>query len=167
MQYVLHTSTYQIKPWFIRFLPWILNNIVHLLYHSIPLHNLCLLHLYHTVPRMRAINFTQIPFYLDNLRETEDFIRVIKSVRNISSYYETEGLPNYPMGVPFTFWEQYLDLRFYLGLTIASVLGASFLVITIMLVNPRAALILVSTTIHRDIVQRYLFNKIVFILLWV
>ncbi|XP_070564286.1 protein patched homolog 1-like isoform X2 [Ptychodera flava] len=93
------------------------------------------------IPKSQAMNFTQLPFYLNNLRVTEDFVSVIKDVRNISSHFASRGLPNYPRGVPFTFWEQYVNLRFFLMLALISVLGASFLVNTIVLVNPWAAAI--------------------------
>ncbi|XP_072172750.1 protein patched homolog 1-like [Diadema setosum] len=96
-----------------------------------------------TIPKSQALNYTQLPFYLNNLNTTQDVVRVIKAVRNISDYYEGEGLPNYPLGVPFTFWEQYIHLRFYLALSLVSLLGASFIIITLMLVNPWASLILV------------------------
>ncbi|XP_022105455.1 protein patched homolog 1-like isoform X2 [Acanthaster planci] len=96
-----------------------------------------------TIPRSSTLNYTQLPFYLNNLRKTQDFISVVRNVRNLSEYFVEQGLPNYPMGVPFTFWEQYLDLRFYLALSLLSVLGASFLVLAILLANPWAALILV------------------------
>nr|WJJ61139.1 Patched [Patiria miniata] len=96
-----------------------------------------------TIPRSSPLNYTQLPFYLNNLRDTQDFISVVRNVRNLSEYFVEQGLPNYPMGVPFTFWEQYLDLRFYLALSLVSVLGASFLVMTVTLANPWAALILV------------------------
>ncbi|XP_033636690.1 protein patched homolog 1-like isoform X1 [Asterias rubens] len=97
-----------------------------------------------TIPRSSTLNYTQLPFYLNNLRDTDDFINVVRDVRNLSEYFNDQGLPNYPMGVPFTFWEQYLELRFYLFLSLLSVLGASFFVMTVMLANPWAALILVS-----------------------
>lgn len=96
------------------------------------------------VPKANPLNYTQLPFYLNNLNTTQEVVKVIKAVRNISDYYKTEGLPNYPLGVPFTFWEQYIHLRFYLALSLVSLLGASFIIITLMLVNPWASLILVS-----------------------
>nr|XP_006822692.1 PREDICTED: protein patched homolog 1 [Saccoglossus kowalevskii] len=93
------------------------------------------------IPKSQALNFTQIPFFLNGLQTTEDFINVINKVRNISSHFDSRGLPNYPRGIPFTFWEQYVNLRFFLMLALISVLGATFLVNTIILVNPWAALI--------------------------
>eukprot|EP00057_Strongylocentrotus_purpuratus_P022786 XP_011677260.1 PREDICTED: protein patched homolog 1 isoform X1 [Strongylocentrotus purpuratus] len=96
-----------------------------------------------TIPKANPLNYTQLPFYLNNLNTTQKVVKVIKAVRNISDYYKTEGLPNYPLGVPFTFWEQYIHLRFYLALSLVSLLGASFIIITLMLVNPWASLILI------------------------
>ncbi|XP_071837181.1 protein patched homolog 1-like isoform X2 [Apostichopus japonicus] len=95
------------------------------------------------IPHSKRLNYTQIPFYLINLRETKDFIQILRNVRNISDYFNSVGFKNYPRGVPFTFWEQYLNLRQYLLMSMACVFGGTFIVITILLINPWAALIMV------------------------
>lgn len=97
-----------------------------------------------SVPTAPNLNYTQLPFFVIDLKETKDFIQLLRVVRNISDYFTSQGLPNYPMGVPFTFWEQYLNLRHYLMMSLACVLGGTFVIITLMLINPWAAIILVS-----------------------
>ena len=49
--------------------------------------------------------------------------------------------PSYPVphGIPFTFWEQYFGLGFYLLLALAAAL---FLLISVLLVSPLAASII-------------------------
>ncbi|KAJ8039814.1 Protein patched-like 1 [Holothuria leucospilota] len=95
------------------------------------------------IPTAPNLNYTQLPFFVIDLKETKDFIQLLHVVRNISDYFTSQGLPNYPMGVPFTFWEQYLNLRHYLMMSLACVLGGTFVIITLMLINPWAAIILV------------------------
>ena len=49
--------------------------------------------------------------------------------------------PSYPVpsGIPFTFWEQYIGLGFYLLLALAAAFAAVFLLISVLLVSPLAA----------------------------
>ena len=55
------------------------------------------------------------------------------------------GLPNYPSGVPFTFWEQYVNLRWYLTVCLLAVLGVVFVVVSLVFLNPWTGfLVLVS-----------------------
>ena len=46
------------------------------------------------------------------------------------------GLPNFPLGIPFTFWEQYIGLRWYLSMCVLSVLATVFVVVSVLLLNP-------------------------------
>lgn len=64
------------------------------------------------VPKSQPIAYAQIPFYLGGVGETEAMVETIEMIREICSRFEeTRGLPNFPRGFPFTFWEQYLTLR--------------------------------------------------------
>ena len=70
-----------------------------------------------------------------------------QEVRKIcTEFSEEHGLPNYPVGVVFTFWEQYIWLREHLLRAIVIILAASFLVIALVLWNVWAAIIIVSMT---------------------
>lgn len=60
-------------------------------------------------------------------------------MRSICKKFEDRGLPNFPAGIPFTFWEQYLKLRFFLFLALACVLVAVFLVLCVALMSIWAA----------------------------
>ncbi|XP_068677045.1 protein patched homolog 1-like isoform X1 [Montipora foliosa] len=98
-------------------------------------------------PPSPPINFSYIPFYVINLRETKDFIDAIKSVRAISEEYSKLGLPNYPTGMPFTFWEQYIWLGEHLLVALAIVLAASFVVMALILCNVWASVFIVIVLI--------------------
>ena len=56
-------------------------------------------------------------------------------MRGVCKKFEERGLPNFPAGVPFTFWEQYIGLRFWLGVAVASVLAAVFAAVATVFVN--------------------------------
>lgn len=63
------------------------------------------------IPKSSPIIYAQFPFYLSDLDDTETITKMIETVRNICKKFEEKGLPNFPSGVPFTFWEQYINLR--------------------------------------------------------
>lgn len=96
------------------------------------------------VPAAEPIEYAQFPFYLNGLRETAQFVEAIESVRAICSNYSRQGLPSYPNGYPFLFWEQYVSLRHWLLLSISVVLACVFLVCAVFLLNPWTAGIIVS-----------------------
>lgn len=98
----------------------------------------------HPVPAAEPIEYAQFPFYLNGLRETPQFVEAIESVRAICSNYSRQGLPSYPNGYPFLFWEQYVSLRHWLLLSISVVLACTFLVCALFLLNPWTAGIIVS-----------------------
>ncbi|KAJ8285202.1 hypothetical protein GJAV_G00023480 [Gymnothorax javanicus] len=96
-----------------------------------------------SIPAAEQIEYAQFPFYLNGLRETAQFVEAIESVRVICSNYSRQGLPNYPNGYPFLFWEQYVGLRHWLLLSISVVLFCTFLVCALFLLNPWTACIIV------------------------
>ncbi|KAK2569950.1 Protein patched-like protein 1 [Acropora cervicornis] len=99
------------------------------------------------VPTAKPISFAKINFNVIDLRETKDFVNLIKSVRAICENFSAEGLPNYPSGVPFTFWEQYIELRKQILMAIGISLAVSFVVMSAMLLNIWAAGIIVISLI--------------------
>ncbi|KAM6931142.1 protein patched homolog 1 isoform 1-T2 [Xenentodon cancila] len=96
-----------------------------------------------SIPAAEPIEYAQFPFYLNGLRETPQFVEAIESVRAICSNYSQQGLPSYPNGYPFLFWEQYVSLRHWLLLSISVVLACTFLVCALFLLNPWTAGIIV------------------------
>lgn len=97
------------------------------------------------VPTAKPITFAKINLNVIGLRETKDFVSLIKNVRAICDKFSADGLPNYPSGVPFTFWEQYIGLREQILLAIGISLGVSFVVVSAMLFNIWAAAVIVFT----------------------
>jgi len=100
------------------------------------------------VPKAKSIKYAQIPFHLTKLAESEEILDVVLQIRQICDDFSERGLPNYPVGVPFTFWEQYVGLRFHLMLALLCVLAVTFIILAVMLVNPWIALIVVSLSFH-------------------
>uniref|UniRef100_A0A8C8E0K4 Patched 1 n=1 Tax=Oryzias sinensis TaxID=183150 RepID=A0A8C8E0K4_9TELE len=96
-----------------------------------------------SIPAAEPIEYAQFPFYLNGLRETPQFVEAIESVRAICNNYSRQGLPSYPNGYPFLFWEQYVSLRHWLLLSISVVLACTFLVCALFLLNPWTAGIIV------------------------
>ncbi|KAF7669892.1 hypothetical protein LDENG_00100550 [Lucifuga dentata] len=96
-----------------------------------------------SIPAAEPIEYAQFPFYLNGLQETPQFVEAIESVRAICSNYSQQGLPSYPNGYPFLFWEQYVSLRHWLLLSISVVLACTFLVCALFLLNPWTAGIIV------------------------
>nr|XP_009858682.2 protein patched homolog 1 isoform X1 [Ciona intestinalis] len=95
------------------------------------------------IPRSQSLTFAQMPFYLNGLQENEDFVSVIKSVRSVcETMAATTEVSSYPSGYPFTFWQQYIDLRYWLFVSLGCVIAAVFVVLSIVLFNPWAAAIM-------------------------
>lgn len=106
------------------------------------------------IPKSMPLTYAQMPFYLHKLTETEDITELISSVRKLCRRFEERGLPNFPSGIPFLFWEQYMDLRSYLGIALLSALGASVAVVGVLLLNLWAAL-LVGTSLASVVLQLF------------
>lgn len=65
-------------------------------------------------------------------------------IRSLSEEYVARGLPNFPEGIPFTFWEQYISLKYNLLVCICIITAAVFVVISILLMSPWTAAIIVG-----------------------
>uniref|UniRef100_A0A915LIH7 SSD domain-containing protein n=1 Tax=Meloidogyne javanica TaxID=6303 RepID=A0A915LIH7_MELJA len=104
------------------------------------------------VPQAEPLIYSQIPFYMNGLTETPAIVQMIKEIRAICDRYTADGFPVYPTGIPFTFWEQYLQLTFYLFVSILTIATAVLLVISVIIFNPWAAamvaIIVVSMTVE-------------------
>lgn len=64
---------------------------------------------------------------------------MIEEIRGICDQYTEKGLPNFPSGLAFTFWEQYLTLRWNLFCAICIIAFSVFAVISVLMFNPWAA----------------------------
>ncbi|XP_065070103.1 protein patched homolog 1-like [Rhopilema esculentum] len=99
------------------------------------------------VPKANPLKLTLMPFYLNDIRTTEDFFRIIKVVRKHCQEFADKGLPNFPTGMPFVYWEQYIYLHGYLWLAVGIVLASTLIVLAIALMNLWAALLLVAVLV--------------------
>lgn len=85
-----------------------------------------------------------MPFYLNKMSTTEEIMETIQAVRGVCQKFEDKGVPNFPTGIPFIFWEQYVRLRLYLFSALVLVLAVVFLVIFAFLLNPLTATLIVT-----------------------
>ena len=94
------------------------------------------------IPKSQSLTFAQIPFYVNRMNSTEEIVKTINEVRSICDKFSAKGLANFPSGIPFVFWEQYLRLPLYLttagGVSVALV----FLTLTVLLMNPITAFVI-------------------------
>lgn len=95
------------------------------------------------IPKSAPLVYAQLPFYLRGLSDTESVTRAIGHVRTVCKRFEERGLPNYPSGIPFLFWEQYLELRYALMIALACALGGVFALFSVLLVSFWAAALVV------------------------
>uniref|UniRef100_A0A914C2L8 SSD domain-containing protein n=1 Tax=Acrobeloides nanus TaxID=290746 RepID=A0A914C2L8_9BILA len=91
------------------------------------------------VPPAPPLHYSQMPFYLNNLTNTQVIVEMIKEIRTLCEKYTDLGVPNFPTGIPFTFWEQYLRLTTDLIWAIFIITGTVLLVISTIIFNPWAA----------------------------
>lgn len=106
------------------------------------------------IPKSMPLTYAQMPFYLHKLTDTAEITELIDSVRKVCRRFEERGLPNFPSGIPFLFWEQYMDLRSCLGIALLAALGASVAVVGVLLLNIWAAL-LVGTALAGVVLQLF------------
>ncbi|CAI5442115.1 unnamed protein product [Caenorhabditis angaria] len=99
------------------------------------------------VPPAQPLAYSQIPFYLTGLTDTPVIVEMIKDIRGVCERFTDNGLPNFPQGIAFTFWEQYLFLAGNLTWAIFIILSAVFAVITLILFSPRAAALILGVLV--------------------
>ena len=93
--------------------------------------------------------FAPTLFTVVDLVDTEAYKAMIADTRAIC---EKQPFPAFPEGIPYTYWEQYNNLRRYFWVNIGLVLGALVLLVLPFLVNSIAALI-IAVTILMIVVQ--------------
>ncbi|MCP9261302.1 PTC1 [Dirofilaria immitis] len=103
------------------------------------------------VPPASPPLYSQIPFYLTDLIDTPAIVKMIREIRRICDQYTEMGLPNFPSGITFIFWEQYLNLRWNLLLAIGVITSAVFIIISILVFNPWAAMMVTIVVISMTI----------------
>lgn len=94
------------------------------------------------IVKSSPIIYAQMPFYASNIYVTSTITNFVTTVRSICKQYDERGLPSYPSGLPFVYWEQYQDLRQYLCVSMAFAFLFLFVICAILLCNVRAAFII-------------------------
>lgn len=93
------------------------------------------------IVKSSPITYAQMPFYASNLYETSTITKFVSTVRSICKQFDERGLPSYPSGLPFIYWEQYQDLHQYLYVSMACAFLFLFVICGLLLCNVRAVLI--------------------------
>ncbi|KAL9914893.1 protein patched [Glossina fuscipes fuscipes] len=99
------------------------------------------------IPKSLPLVYAQMPFYLHGLTDTSEIKSLISHIRDLSVRFEARGLPNYPSGIPFIFWEQYMTLRSSLALILCCCILAAFMLVSILLLSVWAALLVVFNVV--------------------
>ncbi|XP_053962100.1 protein patched [Anastrepha ludens] len=99
------------------------------------------------IPKSLPLVYAQLPFYLHGLTDTSEIKALIGHIRDLSVKFEGRGLPNYPSGIPFIFWEQYMTLRCSLALILCISLIAAFILVSILLLSVWAAALVVFSVV--------------------
>ena len=65
------------------------------------------------IPKSLPLSYAQMPFYLKNLKSSSKILSTLNEIYTICDQFNDRGLHNYPMGLIFTFYDQFRHL-FYL-----------------------------------------------------
>lgn len=60
------------------------------------------------IPKSQPLVYTQMPFYLKNLKSTGKIVDALKHIHSISEKFNNDGLQNYPVGLIFSYFNQFL-----------------------------------------------------------
>ncbi|EDW32491.1 GL10416 [Drosophila persimilis] len=99
------------------------------------------------IPKSLPLVYAQMPFYLHGLTDTSQIKTLIGHIRDLSVKFEGFGLPNYPSGIPFIFWEQYMTLRSSLAMILACVLLAALVLVSLLLLSVWAAVLVILSVL--------------------
>ena len=81
--------------------------------------------------------------FCEGLQDTPDFEDFIDEIRDLLGRNENYNIYSYPSGSPFLFWEQYINLRRYVGIACGLILVACFIATSFFLMDVWSAVILV------------------------
>lgn len=90
------------------------------------------------------IGGTTVEFTVHNLDSTAAYKEMISTVRGIFDKYQAKGVDAFPRGVPFEYWEQYVNLRANFWKAIGIALAVVFAVVLIFTADLLGALYTVA-----------------------
>ncbi|XP_061399904.1 protein patched [Musca vetustissima] len=99
------------------------------------------------IPKSLPLVYSQLPFYLHGLTDTSEIKSLIAHIRDLSMRFESRGLPNYPSGIPFIFWEQYMTLRSSLAMILSCCIIVAFILVCILLLSMWAAVLVIVSVL--------------------
>lgn len=85
------------------------------------------------IPRSQPLTYAQMPFYLKNLKNTGDIITSLKQIKDISEEFNNRGLKNYPVGLIFAYFNQFLLLDRLIAVQLSLTLAAVALVACVLI----------------------------------
>ncbi|CAH1965017.1 unnamed protein product [Acanthoscelides obtectus] len=66
------------------------------------------------IPKSQPLVNAQMPFYLKNMKNTRSIISTLRQIKDISEQFNSRGLKNYPIGLIFAYFNQFLYLERHL-----------------------------------------------------
>lgn len=95
------------------------------------------------IPKSAPLTYTQLPFYLHDLYDTNVIKSVIEQIRELCQRFSQRGLPNYPSGIPFLYWAQYINLDLIIMIALIGAVIVTFILALIFLQSFWAATLIV------------------------
>lgn len=83
------------------------------------------------IPKSLPLVYAQMPFYLKNLKLSHNIISTLKHIKHISEEFNSKGLNNYPVGLVFAYFNQFLYLDYIIGAQLLLTMAATFLITSI------------------------------------
>ncbi|CAG0921089.1 unnamed protein product [Notodromas monacha] len=93
------------------------------------------------IPKSNSLDMSLMPFQLVALDSTEALTDTVGQIRAICDSFRARGLPTFPAGIPFTFWEQYTGLRPQMAASMGAAAACVFVTIAVGLGSPWAGLL--------------------------
>lgn len=80
------------------------------------------------IPKSQPLTYTQTSFLLAGLDSTEQILKTIDEIRSVCDKFAKKGLNSFPTGLPFLFWEQFVNLKIFLIAGSFLIFSAMFLI---------------------------------------
>lgn len=84
------------------------------------------------IPKSQPLVYTQMPFYLKNLKTTGKIVEALKYIHSISDKFNSDGLKNYPVGLIFSYFNQFLVYDRLLATQVVLTLVATFFTVCVL-----------------------------------